>query len=193
MFLDGMCSHPYSRGLPEFAGAQSEKGERDMTSTPEPTPPPVAHDVMPGGFPGAQIDRWKLSFSPQDLPMIVLVVRDGGDPALAALLASAAGEPSRRFSAEWGTGQRDGRWLLGLRLFNPGDRFERLLITDDVRRELLEAILDVPHHVALVAEPMVGAPGPAGTGDRPLGRSLVVEVRQRSTHVANLLAPRGTN
>lgn len=101
--------------------------------------------------------------------------------------------PSTPFSGEWGTGQRDGRWLVGFRLFKPGDGFERLLITDDVHRDLLEAILDVPHVVAILAQATTSDAKTDTAIAARIGGSLTVEVEHRSAHVAHVLAPRGTN
>jgi hypothetical protein len=99
--------------------------------------------------------------------------------------------PVAGFCGEWGTGQSDGRWLVGFRLFEHGGGFERLLVTGDVDRELLEAILVVPHLVAVVPQAVSkDADAVLASGLRD---ALAVEVRQRSSHVARLLAPRGTN
>jgi hypothetical protein len=125
--------------------------------------------------------------------MIILVVDDGDDHELTSVLAEEEHVPSRRFGCEWGTGRCDGRWLVGLRLFKPGGGLERLLFTEDVDRELLEATLDVPHVVAIVPQ-AIARDAKAATAVLPrLSKCLVVEVDQRSAHVARLLAPRGSN
>jgi len=135
--------------------------------------------------------RWIVCPRSTDLPIVVLVVDDGDDHDLAAVLAQNH-VPNNGFRGEWGAGQGNGRWLVGFRLVMPVDCFARLLITD-VRRELLEAIIDVPHIVAIVAQATAGDASTAAAIALRLGGSLTVEVAHRSAHVARRLAPRGTN
>jgi len=145
------------------------------------------------GLPGARIVRWMLWPGATGLPTIVLVVDDAGDRELVAAVALTDNDPGRRVSGQWGTGQHGCRRLVGFRLFTSGDGFELLLITHDVHRELLEAILDVPHWVALVAQGVAGDATTAAAIAPRLGDGLIVRVEQRSAHVARLLAPRGMN
>lgn len=52
-------------------------------------------------------------FPRQDEPsVIVLVVDDGADDEITARVASEGNVPSEHFGGVWGTGQRDGCWLL---------------------------------------------------------------------------------
>jgi hypothetical protein len=142
---------------------------------------------------GARLAGWMLWPRPDDLPMIIVVVDDGDDRELTAVLGQEEQWPSRRFGCEWGTGRCDGRWLVGLHLFTPGGGFERLLFTDDVDRELLEATLAVPHVVAIMPQAIAGDARAATALAARLSESLVVEVDRPSAHVARLLSPRGTN
>lgn len=109
---------------------------------------------------------WRLLPRADGLPVIMLTTR-----------AEHRG-PRGGARGEWGTGQRNGSWLIGFRLFAPDDDLEQLLLTDDVSESLLEAILDVPHLVVIVPR---------------LGDPVVARVTERSSHVARLLSPRGTN
>jgi len=129
---------------------------------------------------------------PESRPVVILVVDSDDDHELSTVLAR-GNEVGERYSGEWGSGQSDGGWLVGFRLFRPSSGFERVLTTDAVHRELVEAILDVPHLVAIVPQAMAGETGtPAAIGAR-LDDSLVIEVEQRSAHVARLLAPHRNN
>jgi hypothetical protein len=147
---------------------------------------------MPGSMPGARVVRWALDPSPDGRQLILLVVDDGGDDELTAILAHDRVN-GRGFSGEWGTGQRGGRWLVGFRLFEPTAGFQRVLLTDGVDRDLLEAIVDVPHRVALVPQATAGDANAETVLPSHLGRALIVDIEQRSVHVAHLLAPRGNN
>ena len=121
----------------------------------------------PGAVPGARLARWRLLPHADGLPVIMLVLDD-----------DLGVEPTRRMRGEWGTGQRDGSWLVGFRLFDAKDEIERLLFTDQADPALLETILDVPHLV--VVAPRRGEP-------------VVARVDVRSNPVARLHSPRGTN
>jgi hypothetical protein len=81
-----------------------------------------------------------------------------------------------------------------LRVFALDGGLERLFITDDVPRDLLAAILDVPHLVAIVPQALAIACAANTATAIAAGAegSLLIEVQQRSREVARLLAPRGT-
>jgi hypothetical protein len=66
---------------------------------------------------------------------------------------------------------------------------------DSSERELLDAILDAPHLVAIVSQAVAGDEDPCSAANVAawLGGALIVGVQQRSRHVSRLLAPRGTN
>jgi hypothetical protein len=120
--------------------------------------PETVTDTLPGG----RVARWRLLPRVKGLRVIMLAVAAGDHVRLSGSLRG-----------EWGTGQRGGSWLVGVRVFGPAAAAERLLFTDDVDRALLEAILDVPHLVVIA--PTLGDP-------------IVVEVTARSSHVARLLS-----
>jgi hypothetical protein len=148
---------------------------------------------MAGSVPGAGLTRWALCPRRIPQPTIVLVLGDGSDRELSAVLDRTDHAASARFGGEWGTGHDGGHWLVGFRLFELGGGFERLLLTADIQRELLDAILDVPHLVAIVPQPVAGDADTNAVLASCLGGALTVEVRQRSAYVARLLVPRGAN
>src|SRR5215210_5982178 len=94
-----------------------------------------------------EIVRWMGLAPPDDLPVIVLVVDDRDDDELVAIIARERQVPSPRFAGVWGAGRRDGKRLVALQLSETGGGMRRQWFTQDIRRELLEMILVVPHLV----------------------------------------------
>jgi hypothetical protein len=131
-------------------------------------------------------------FWPQnELSIIVVVVDDSQDDQLISVFARENGRPSENFSGLWGSAERDGYYLVAFKLIELGGRLERTWVTDNIHRELLEAILDVPHHVALVSQEIAAG---KRTLDEILPRleaALFVRVEDRSPQVAEVLAARG--
>lgn len=80
-----------------------------------------------------------------DAMMIILVVDDQDDDELAAIVARENMVPADNFGGVWGTGQRDGYWLVAFQLIELGGGAERRFFTGNVHPELLDAVLDVPH------------------------------------------------
>ena len=89
-----------------------------------------------------------------------------------------------------GTGERDGYWLVAFQLVELGGGVERQFFTDNIHRELLEAVLDVPHLVAILPRELAGDADTAEDVAPRLGGSLMVEVQDRSPQVERVLAAR---
>lgn len=66
-------------------------------------------------------------------------------------------------------------------------------MTVNIHRELLEAILDVPHLVAIMPEEIAGEANEAEAVILRLGGALMIEVQHRSAQVAQVLAERGAD
>jgi hypothetical protein len=98
--------------------------------------------------------------------------------------------PSDRFGGLWGSGQRDGFWLVALHLIEYGGGIERQWFTDNIDRPLLETILDVPHLVALVPRELAGDAETLEDVLPRLGGAVIFEVADRSPQVAQILAER---
>lgn len=137
------------------------------------------------------IDRWFLLTPDDQPPVIALVIDDGQDDEVTAAVAEETMVPSDRFDGLWGSGERDGHYLLAFRLIETAGGVERTWTTDNIHRPLLEAILTVPHLVALLPKELAGD---GRTLDDLLPRlqaALYVEVEERSPQVAHVLAERG--
>jgi hypothetical protein len=122
--------------------------------------------------------------------IIVEVIDDSEDDQMAAVFATEDTVSSARFDGLWGSDRREGCWLIELRLRERGGGIERQWFTDNLHRELLEAILDVPHYVAVMPEELAAG---AQTGEEILQRlagALIFEVEDRSPLVAQVLAER---
>lgn len=123
--------------------------------------------------------------------VIVLVVDDGADDEITARVASEGNVPSEHFGGVWGTGQRDGAWLLAFQMIELGGGVERRWFTDNIHRELLEAILEVPHYVAVMPSEIAGDARTLEDALPRLGGALFVQVDHRSPQVEQVLAERG--
>jgi hypothetical protein len=138
-----------------------------------------------------EVDRWMLFDRDDEPSVIVLVVDDSADDEITALVASEGNVPSEHFGGVWGTGQRDGTWLLAFHLIELGGGVERRWFTDNIYRELLEAILDVPHYVALMPREIAGEARTREDVLPRLGGALFVQVDHRSPQVEQVLGERG--
>lgn len=84
----------------------------------------------------------------------------------------------------WGTGQRDGSWLIGFHLIELGGGLERRWFTDNIYRELLEAVVKVPHYVAVMPGEIAGDAATIEELIPRFGSCLFVEVQDSSVPVA---------
>jgi hypothetical protein len=140
-----------------------------------------------------EVERWMLLARENEPSVIVLVVDDSADDEITARVASEGTVPSKHFGGVWGTGQRDGVWLLAFQLIELGGGIERQWVTDNIHRELLEAILEVPHYVALMPSEIAGDARILEDALPRLGGSLFVQVDHRSPQVEQVLAERDDN
>jgi len=122
-----------------------------------------------------------------------LVVDDSDDDEVASLVAREDRVPSPNFGGVWGTGQRDGNWVAAFRLIQLGGGIERRWFTSNIERPLLEAILEVPHLVAVMPTEIAGDATRMEDMLPRLGGSLLVLVEHASPQVAQVLAERGAS
>lgn len=135
--------------------------------------------------------RWMLWPDLNGTPLIVLVVDDSDDDEMASVFASETTVPSPNFDGVWGTGERDGNWLVAFRLGRIGGGTDRVWVTDNIHRPLLEAILELPHLVAVVPEEIIGDATLQEDVARRLGSALILEVGAASPEIAQMLSERG--
>ncbi len=135
--------------------------------------------------------RWMGLAPPDALPIIVLVVDDRDDDELVAIIARERQVPSPRFGGVWGAGRHDGQRVVALQLSELGGDFERQWFTRDIRRELLEMILVVPHLVAIMPHEVAGDANTVETVLPRLEGSLLVQVVDGSPPVAEVLEQLG--
>lgn len=121
------------------------------------------------------------------LPIIVLVVEDRDDDELVAVIARERLVPSAAFTGVWGAGKRGGRPIVALQLSELGGDMERRWFTQDIRRELLEMIVVVPHLVAIMPREVAGDANTAEAVIPRLAGSLVIQVDDRSPQVVQTL------
>ena len=138
-----------------------------------------------------EIVRWMGMASPDELPIIVLVVDDRDDDELVAIIAQERQVPSPRFGGVWGAGQTDGRPVVALQVSELGGAVERQWFTPDIRRELLEMIVAVPHLVAIMPQEVAGNANTAEAVIPRLRASLMVQVVDGSAPVAEVLEQLG--
>jgi hypothetical protein len=125
---------------------------------------------------------WSLVDESDGEPAIVLVVDDGGDDALAAVLRGGDAAAGRGFSGSWRAGAKDDTPIISFLLLEdeePG--LERAWWTARLDPALLAAAVRVPHHVHLV-------PRAAAGGGEGMPAGLRVGVDHASARVAELLA-----
>lgn len=138
-----------------------------------------------------EVERWALMGTPDaDDLMIILVVDDSEDDELTGAVARESNVPADHFGGVWGTGQRDGHWLIAFQLIELGGGLERTYVTDNIHRELLDAILDVPHLVAIMPSEIAGAATTLEDMAPRIGGAMIVEVQEFSQEVARVRAER---
>jgi len=138
-----------------------------------------------------EIVRWMGLAPPDDLPIVVLVVDDRDDDELVAIIARERQVPSPGFGGVWGAGRHDGNRIVALQLSEVGGGVERRWFTQDIRRELLEMILVVPHLVAIMPAEVAGDANTAEAVVPRLRGSLLVQVDERAAPVAEVLEQLG--
>jgi hypothetical protein len=137
-----------------------------------------------------KIVRWMLWPREDEPSIIILVVDDTGDGELTSVFAREDHVPSPNFGGVWGSGQQDGYWLVAFHLVELGGGIERQWYTSNIHRPLLEAVLEVPHFVAIIPEEIAGdAKTPEDIAPR-FGGALILEVDTQSPQVAEILAQR---
>jgi hypothetical protein len=134
--------------------------------------------------------RWMLWLREGEPSIIIVVVDDSADDELTAIFAREDHVPSASFGGVWGNGQADGHWLVAFQLVEIGGGVERQWFTSNIHRPLLEAVLDVPHLVAIVPEEIAGDAMTAEEIAPRFGGALILEVNTASPQVAEILAER---
>jgi hypothetical protein len=137
-----------------------------------------------------EMNRWMLWNLAPEPSLLILVVDDSHDNELTAAIAREDIVPSSNFGGVWGTGQMDGNWLIAFRLIELGGGLDREWFTSNIHRSLLEAVVEVPHLVAIVPKEIAGDATTAESIALRLGGSMVVQVDDRSEAVAEVLAER---
>jgi hypothetical protein len=140
--------------------------------------------------PTSEVVRWALTETPESEPFIVLVIADEEDDPIVAAVASENEVPSRRFGGLWGSGEKDGNYLVVFRLIERGLRdhaIERNYWTMNLHRELLDAIVDVPHLVGLLPREFAGELRSLEDLLPRLGAALFVLVEDHSPQVQHVL------
>jgi hypothetical protein len=137
-----------------------------------------------------ELVRWMWMAPPDQPEIIVLVVDDTDDDELVSRIASERNVPSEHFGGVWGTGQRDGNWLIAFHLIELGGGLERRWVTDNIHRELLEAVVKVPHYVAVMPSEIAADATSVERVIPRFGSCLFVEVEHSSPQVAQVLAAR---
>jgi hypothetical protein len=139
----------------------------------------------------AEIVRWSLIRRADEPDVIVLVVDDAEDDELTGVAAREDTVPSPNFDGVWGSGQKDGNWLAAFQLIQLGGGLERQWYTANLERPLLEAIVEVPHYVAIMPAEIAGDASTLADMLPRLGGSFIVSVEHPSLQVAQILAERG--
>lgn len=138
-----------------------------------------------------ELVRWAIIRIPEHPDIIVLVVDDSEDDEITHLIAAGAEATSGRFGGVWGSGQQNGNWIVAFQLIELGGGragISRRWYTSNVYRELLDAILDVPHLVAILPAEIAGDATTAEDMVQRLAGSLLVGVAHRSPQVTHVLA-----
>src|SRR5262249_47461149 len=133
--------------------------------------PPMANSAT------HDVQRWALLQRRDDPPMIILVVDDSDDDELAHAVAREDQVPAEHFGGLWGSQDADSATfqLVGL-----SGAMERTLVIDSVDDELIRAILDVPHLVAIMPSEIAGDARTVEDMTPRLGGALIVEIEHRS-------------
>jgi hypothetical protein len=137
-----------------------------------------------------EITKWMLWPSESGPPIIILVVDDSEDDELAAVFAREDVVPSPNFAGAWGSGQQDGHWLVAFLLVEREGKMRREWFTSNLHRPLLEAVLEVPHLVAVMPAEIAGDASTAEEIAPRFGSAVILEVEARSVPVAEILAER---
>jgi hypothetical protein len=137
-----------------------------------------------------EIVRWMVWPREDEPSIVILVVEDVNDDELTSVLAREDHVPSPNFGGVWGSGQQDGYWLVAFHLVELGGGIERRWYTSNIHRPLLEAVLEVPHLVAIVPSEIAGDARTAEEIAPRFGGALILEVVTRSPQVAEILAQR---
>lgn len=120
----------------------------------------------------------------------MLVIDDSEDDDIAGVCARENMAPSDSYSGVWRSGERDGSYLADFHLVELGGGLERRWVTDNIHRPLLEAIVTVPHLVAIMPDEIAGTANTAEDLLPRLAGSLLVEVQQAAPQVERMLAER---
>jgi hypothetical protein len=134
--------------------------------------------------------RWMLWLREGESSIIIVVVDDSADDELTAIFAREDQIPSAGLGGVWGSGQAGGHWLVAFQLVELGGGVERQWFTSNIHRPLLEAVLDVPHLVAIVPEEIAGDAKTAEEIAPRFGGALILEVDSASPQVAEILTER---
>jgi hypothetical protein len=134
--------------------------------------------------------RWMLWLREDEPSIIIVVVNDSADDELTAIFAHEDRVPSASFGGVWGSGQAEGHWLIAFHLVELGGGVERQWFTSNIHRPLPEAVLDVPHLVAIASEEIAGNAKTAEEIAPRFGGALILEVDTASPQVAEILAER---
>jgi hypothetical protein len=125
-----------------------------------------------------------------DPSIIVIVIDDSADDDVASIVAREDRVPSPRFGGAWGATDSDGDQLITFRLVELAGGIERVWYTSQIDWMLLDAILEVPHLVAVMPEEIAGDATTVGDMLPRLGGSLMLEVPDASPQVAQVRAER---
>lgn len=105
-----------------------------------------------------EADASTLVARPDNLPLVVLVVDDSEDDELVAAIAEARMAPAVGYHGGWGSlvkGGPDG-FQLTLKFILRRDGWVRQWTLPDVTQEMLRAICDSVHHVAVLPREVAG-------------------------------------
>jgi hypothetical protein len=146
----------------------------------------------PSGIKPQEMSRWMLQPRDDQQPsLIILVVDDSDDDELVGVIAREDHVPSPNFGGVWGNGQAEGHWLVAFHLIQLGGGVERQWFTSNIHRPLLEAVLEVPHLVAILPKEIAGDAKTAEEIIPRLGSALILEIDDYSPQVAQVLVERG--
>ena len=139
----------------------------------------------------SELVRWALMLVPDGPSTIIVVVDDSDDDELASAVAREDRVPSHNFVGAWGSSEDDGESLVVFQLIQLDGGLERQWSIENTHRQLLDAILDVPHYVSIMPAEIAGEATTLEAMVPRLGGSLIVGVEDRSTQIEQLLADWG--